>query len=1486
MMVRNKRFYLFLLFMLYSFFIGAFFAKAQSVTTGAIRGAITNGRGQPLANITVIAVKKPENAQLLYNLPFSFPPWVPEDLSEKMKSHTSLYGYYPYGYPYYISSPHYSLPEPYRSKSQADGTFLLDELPQGAYFLWAYDAEGGRFRPAFFPLSGTWSGPGIKNTEETISLLTNIDSVRIPIGVTAGKTAGPFNLIMEEGGNISGHIKELNSDMPIKGAVIEILRQYDEFYPSVGDIYLVSSDAQGEFHFSGLQAGEYYMRVVQADDYILSYDEHYDTTYTIIAGKTMSGLTIRLRKGGKIFGTITNKENGQPIAEVMLSVSVKEPEIYYPFSPLVSNEDGTYSINGLESGTYFLMIPDTFEFRGTYFPNTSDPKKAQEIHVEAGSIVGPINFQLNPKNFKGSIEGQIVDEGTGSPLSGIEVQLNILYPEGEDPYTAYYTDSEESYYVPPLTIFYYPSMVSDSLGNFKFTHLEEGNYSLYISDPTGKYHASSYPKSQYGCAYYGYKNNIELSHNQRLENIRISLARGGCIEGRVVNGAEPLAGIQVMGQREKDASYYLGYYPSWTSLSLTDTEGNFAICGIQEGSYSLLAYDLLQRGYKPTNYPNANLKRMLIVTSGSTISDITIPMEVGVAVSGKVVDEAGNPLSHIPLRLEPSTIESGEPYVGYYPTHNIYSREDGTYAFTGLIEGTYHLYAESWNSPYLPACVSNITVSSLKGSTVDVVLPMGGVLSGKVTSAGGHPLQGIYVTANLNMTTDYAFGEMMSSLCNVYYSQQFYAETQEDGTYRIEGIPGGDYYLLAEDYEGLYARSDYPQGLVTIVEGEETKHINFTMAKGGIIKGTIRDQATGDPIPDLLVKAQEYTQQELNESVFPEPDPSPYPYLSTESKSYISTRSDKEGRYTIQGLPKGTYTVVAVPASFYQMQYYKEATSIEESTLITIDFEETRENIDFSLVEGMSLEGTLRDALTGDPIPGGGSIRLMDEHNRQIQITYADSYGEYTVSGLLPGTYYIQVDYWDDDYYGMSSYSEGADPAEFTPVVISEREPTKKVDIFLSPKARIRGKIVDEYDLQPLEEQIIIAIPEEWNPTQLQEFLYYRPPYDKWIKCALTDEEGLYTIKGLTEGGYRIIALDPHSLYQGQYYKDFPHDQWEQATIITLTKSEIRDGINMEMQVGDTPLGDEGYPYNLVSYGGCYMCYDRVYTSYSGYGVEYAYSGLQPTSASFGGMTLSTQSLGYPTVQQAGQEMEIEPIKIISEPVTQVIAGRDYTYEVQVADTTNDMSLTFTLKRKPEGMDIDTASGHIQWHPMNEDTGSPIVQVEVSNERDQVAFQSFRVQVIEDLTPPEEVQALSAQRGDTKISLSWNASQDTDADLEKQLLYIDDGNGYGQGIVLDKTSTSYTATDLENGHTYTFKITTQDSLGNESTGVTVSGTPGIEVQADSWQLLQSWYFAFYSSNISRHITPSLTLSWHSSWPFMWWVAPEKMSPFLTPVTKE
>jgi len=89
------------------------------------------------------------------------------------------------------------------------------------------------------------------------------------------------------------------------------------------------------------------------------------------------------------------------------------------------------------------------------------------------------------------------------------------------------------------------------------------------------------------------------------------------------------------------------------------------------------------------------------------------------------------------------------------------------------------------------------------------------------------------------------------------------------------------------------------------------------------------------------------------------------------------------------------------------------------------------------------------------------------------------------------------------------------------------------------------------------------------------------------------------------------------------------------------------------------------------------------------------------------------------------------PPSILSSPVTSVIAGEAYTYDVEATDSNINDTLAFSLNTAPIGMSIDANTGLISWTPTSSQIGDNNVEVVVNDDQNPQLFdtQSFIITV-------------------------------------------------------------------------------------------------------------------------------------------------------------
>jgi protocatechuate 3,4-dioxygenase beta subunit len=129
--------------------------------------------------------------------------------------------------------------------------------------------------------------------------------------------------------------------------------------------------------------------------------------------------------------------------------------------------------------------------------------------------------------------------------------------------------------------------VTDDEGRFAFTGLVPGRFSLTAEKP-------AYLKSYYGSTRLARPPGmpIAVADGQRIENVRIPLARGAVISGRVLEDAGgPVAAAQVQaslvtfvnGERKTSTP------PNGVSQATTDDRGAYRLYGLQPGEYVVRA---------------------------------------------------------------------------------------------------------------------------------------------------------------------------------------------------------------------------------------------------------------------------------------------------------------------------------------------------------------------------------------------------------------------------------------------------------------------------------------------------------------------------------------------------------------------------------------------------------------------------------------------------------------------------------------------------------------------------------------------------------------------------------------------------------------------------------------------------------------------------------------------------------------------------------
>jgi protocatechuate 3,4-dioxygenase beta subunit len=398
-----------------------------------------------------------------------------------------------------------------------------------------------------------------------------------------------------------------------------------------------------------------------------------------------------------------------------------------------------------------------------------------------------------------------------------------------------------------------------------------------------------------------------------------------------------------------------------------------------------------------------------------------------------------------------------------------------------------------------------------------------GQITGKVTRDGTNdPIIGLWVTANA-----FSFNGGGGN-----------AQTQPDGSYTITGLAPGTYrvqidrrpevFWVEEFYNNTWNWGEaFP---VPVVANQTTPNIDFNLSPGSKISGYLKDEA-GNPIGDMSV----FVSSDLFGS---------------------GMNSQANGYYETPGMPPGFYQVTVWPRNdqYYVVEWYNNSPTRNDAAAVSVLVGEITENINFFLSGGAGgISGRVTDA-DGNPIPLIG-VNVLDMSNVWISHMRTDNDGAYSISGMVPGQYKVQVfaDGTARDYTA-EYYDNVFFPSQAAPVTVVANQLTPNINFGLAPGGKITG-VVTSSDAtgEPVEGLYVSA--NNFNG-------------DEGGGSAQTQADGTYTITGLASGTYRvqIDSRQPGVFWVEEFYNNTQN--WDMAFPVPVVVGQTTPDIDFDLSQG------------------------------------------------------------------------------------------------------------------------------------------------------------------------------------------------------------------------------------------------------------------------------------------------------------------------------
>ena len=241
------------------------------------------------------------------------------------------------------------------------------------------------------------------------------------------------------------------------------------------------------------------------------------------------------------------------------------------------------------------------------------------------------------------------------------------------------------------------------------------------------------------------------------------------------------------------------------------------------------------------------------------------------------------------------------------------------------------------------------------------------------------------------------------------------ATTDQDGAYSFTKLPAGDYTVTVvkdgaltdldqtEDPDGT---KDSVSGVISLGNDHRTEtDVNFGYIANNSINGTIyRDGDRDGKKGDTEGRYSGVTVQ----------------LLDKDGKVIATTTTDKDGKYSFEHLPDGTYSVKVVKDGVLadaDQTGDPDTTLDNASKPITLDEKNpTKSDIDFGYVPNNTITGTVyrddnRDKTINGDEPGleRVSVQLLDENGKVLQTLDTDADGNYAFQHLPDGKYTVKV---------------------------------------------------------------------------------------------------------------------------------------------------------------------------------------------------------------------------------------------------------------------------------------------------------------------------------------------------------------------------------------------------------------------------------------------------------------------------------------------
>lgn len=483
------------------------------------------------------------------------------------------------------------------------------------------------------------------------------------------------------------------------------------------------------------------------------------------------------------------------------------------------------------------------------------------------------------------------------------------------------------------------------------------------------------------------------------------------LEGQVTNAATgaPVRKAELVLQRV-DLGPKTGALP--VSYSTTSgAGGKFAMKNIEPGKYRL---SVSRNGFVRASYGSRGPDRpgtTLSLDPGQRLKEVNFKLTPHGVITGRIVDEDGDPVAHAMVRVESYRRLEGRKEL--YPANGASTNDLGEYRVFGLAPGRYYLNAtylemgfeaaardgsaaprdEGYVPTYYPggidvasaAMVEVTPGAEVRGMNITLSKTHTVRLRGHVTHPGGRGRQNIMLTLTPRGQAGWWFGGLGRN------------QTDAQGNFELRGVRPGAYWLMAmtfEDGHTLSVRQEVDVG------NNNVDNLVVTLSPGMELPGEIKlEGRQGVSLADIHVSLRPH---ETGGLMF---GPQPNDKVKDDGTFKLGQVAQEQYDIHVGGLPDGYY-VKSIRAGDEEVRDAGLDMTRGAAGPLTVTISPGAGQVEGAVLNHK--QETAAGALVV-LIPDDSARR---ERRESYQTATTDQYGRFVLKGIIPGEYKVYA--WDD----------------------------------------------------------------------------------------------------------------------------------------------------------------------------------------------------------------------------------------------------------------------------------------------------------------------------------------------------------------------------------------------------------------------------------------------------------------------------------------